>query len=158
MAERIEAHKQRLDEGRARLDYVLDRVGDGWEKQVYADGAAWTVKQLAVHLMISDKGQTNTIKGIAAGQEVVPADFDLQRYNERSVQKRADASIAEIREALTASKAERDAWLATIDDATLEIKGRHASGLILSVGQILDVMANHETEHANDIARVLKID
>jgi len=108
--------------------------------------------------MISDKGQTNTIKGIAAGQEVVPADFDLQRYNERSVQKRADASITEIREALTASKAERDAWLETIDDATLEIKGRHASGLILSVGQILDVMANHETGHANDIARVLKID
>jgi len=26
------------------------------------------------------------------------------------------------------------------------------------VGQILDVMANHETGHANDIARVLKID
>jgi uncharacterized damage-inducible protein DinB len=157
MSERIQQIKKDLAEARAWLDYVLDRVGERWDTQVYSDGAQWTVKQLAIHLMLSDKGQTRNIQSIAQGGEGVPADFDLQRYNKNSVEKRAEISVDEIRSALAASRAERDAWLDTLDDATLEKKGRHASMRILSIAEILDVMANHERTHAEDIARVLGI-
>ncbi len=158
MSERIHQIKQNLADGRERLNYVFDRVGDRWDTQVYADGAAWTVHQLAVHLMISDKGQTNTIKGIAVGEEIIPADFDLDRYNRRSVEKRVDATVDEVRASLIQTYAERDAWLDTLDDTILEKTGRHGSMRILSIAQILDVMADHERAHANDIARVLNID
>lgn len=158
MSERIQQIKSNLAAGRERLNYVLDRVGDRWNTQVYADGAAWTVHQLAVHLMISDKGQTNTIKGIAVGEEIIPADFDLERYNRRSVEKRVDATVDEVRASLAQTFAERDTWLDTLDDAALDKAGRHGSMHILSIAQILDVMADHERDHANDIARVLNID
>lgn len=157
MSERIEQHKAQLASARERLNDVFDQIGDHWHTQVYSEGAAWNIHQLAIHLMVSDKGQSNTVMGIARGENVVAEDFDLEKYNRRSVEKRADTSPDAVRASLAASRAELLAWLDTIDDAVLQKQGRHASMRILSVGQILDVMADHERTHANDIAKVLGI-
>jgi hypothetical protein len=158
VSERIHKIKNELAASRQHLNHVLDQVGDRWDTQVYSDGAAWTVQQLLTHLAISDKGQTNVVMGIAEGREVVPADFDLQRYNQRSVEKRADLTVEQARNEMLASREQFNSWLDTIDEATLEKQGRHASLRILSVAQFLQVMADHERDHANDIARVLTID
>ena len=157
MSPRTQELKQALADSRKHLNHVFDLVGDRWDTQVYTEGAAWTVRQLAIHLMISDKGQTSTVMGIARGENPVPADFDLERYNRRSVEKRADAGLDDIRASLATSFAEREAWLDTLDDAALDNSGRHGSGRVLTVAQILEVMANHERDHANDIAKVLNI-
>ena len=149
--------KSALAESRQHLNLVLDLIGDRWDTPVYTEGAAWTVRQLAIHLMISDKGQTTTAMGIARGEDPVPADFDLERYNRRSVEKRADAGLDDVRASLATSFAEREAWLDTLDDAALDKHGRHGSGRILTVAQIMQVMADHERDHANDIAKVLNI-
>ena len=90
MSQHSQELKAALAESRQYLNHVLDQVGERWDTQVYAEGAAWTVGQLAIHLMISDKGQTNTAMAIARGEDLIPADFDLERYNRRSVEKRAD--------------------------------------------------------------------
>jgi hypothetical protein len=158
MSERIQHIKQNLAAGRARLNHVFDRVGDRWETQVYSEGAAWTVRQLAIHLMITDKGHNNMVKAIAVGEETIPPDFDLERFNKRSVEKRAETTIEEIRASLDQTAAERDAWLDTIDDTTLDKQGRHGSLRVLTIEQILGVVADHDRDHANDIARVLNID
>jgi DinB superfamily len=158
MSERIQKIKENLANGRARLNYVLDRVGDRWETPVYAEGAAWNVLQLVTHLMITDKGHNNTVIGIAKGEEIIPADFDLQRYNKRSVEKRGVMTPEDVRAALATTYAERNVWLDSIDDATLDKKGRHGSMRILSIAEILHVVANHDRDHANDIARVLNIE
>jgi uncharacterized damage-inducible protein DinB len=155
MSDRIEQHKNALASARQYLNEVLDSVGDGWDTQVYADGAAWTVRQLLIHLADADRGTNRQVMGIAAGQEVIPPDFDLDRYNRRAVEKRAETTVEEARESLAASRAELLAWLDSIDDTALDQAGRHATMRILSVSQILDVMAQHERGHAADIARVL---
>lgn len=157
MSERIQRIKEDLADGRRYLNTVLDQVGDRWESQVYSDGAAWTVRQLAIHLMITDKGHNNMIKAIANGEETIPADFDLERFNRRSVEKRAETPVEEVRAALAATAAERDAWLDTIDDTVLDKEGRHGRLDILSIEKILKVVANHDRDHAADIARVLNI-
>ena len=155
MSKRIEKIKADLASSRQHLEHILDSVGDRWDTQVYSDGAGWTVKQLAIHLSDADRGTNGQIMGIAAGREVIPADFDLNRYNKRSVEKRAEMSIDDVRKSLNSTRAELLAWLDTIDDADLDKKGRHASLQILSVTEILGVMAAHERSHANDIADVL---
>ncbi|MBL8155452.1 MAG: DinB family protein [Anaerolineae bacterium] len=154
----IETIKSNLTQARARLNHVFDQVGSRWDTQVYSDGAAWTVRQLAIHLMISDKGQNATVMGIARGEEGVPADFDLERYNRRSVEKRAEATIEEVRAALATSFGERVAWLDALDEAALTRTGRHGSMQIMSVAAILNLMADHERTHAADIAKALKIE
>ncbi len=157
MSEKIEAIRRDLADGRARWNAVIDQVGDRWDTQVYSEGAAWTVKQLLVHLMVTDKGHNNMIMGIARGEETIPADFDLERFNRRSVEKRAETTIEEARAALQQTAAERDAWLDTVDEATLAKTGRHGSMHILSIERILGVVAQHDRDHANDIAKVLNI-
>jgi hypothetical protein len=157
MSERIEKIKTNLADARQHLNAILDKVGDRWDTQVYSDGAAWTARQLAIHLMVTDKGHNNTLKGIANGEETIPADFDLERFNRRSVEKRAETSVKEARAGLAATAAERNAWLDSIDDATLDKKGRHGSMRVLSVEEILQVIVDHDRDHGNDIARALNI-
>lgn len=157
MAGRVEEAKQQLVESRAYLYRVLDQVGDRWEALVYAEGEAWTVKQVLLHLMITDKGHNNMMMAIARGENTIPDDFDLDRYNRRSVEKRAEVSPEEARAGLMQTAAERDAWLDTIDDAVMLKQGRHGSMRILSIAQILDVVADHDRTHANDIAKAVGI-
>ncbi len=155
MSERIEKHKENLISTRQHLDNVLDSVGDRWETPVYSEGAAWNVKQLLIHLAISDKGQSITVQKIAVGQDPIPEDFDVERYNRRSVEKQADMTVEQARESLRESRADLMAWLDTIEEAALSRQGRHANLNIFSVSQFLDIMAHHEQTHADDIAAVL---
>ncbi len=158
MTERIDTLKAKLSEARDLLNRVLDAVGDRWETPVYSDGLQWNVRQLVVHLADADRGNSRQAQGIAAGMEVIPADFDIERYNRRVTEKNADKSVAQAREALAASRAELLAWLDGLsDEAVLDQEGRHASLEIMSVANILRLMALHEKGHALDIARTLDI-
>jgi hypothetical protein len=157
MTGRVDEAKQQLAEARWYLNKVLDQVGDRWDAQVYTEGESWTVKQVLLHLMITDKGHNNMMMAIARGENTIPDDFDLDRYNRRSVEKRADVSPEQARAALTQTAAEREAWLDTIDDDVMLKQGRHGSMRILTIGQILDVVADHDRSHGNDIAKALDI-
>jgi hypothetical protein len=157
MSKRIETLKQALTESRQHLDLVLDQVGNRWETQIYSEGARWNARQLVTHLAISHHGLNNQVVGIAEGREVVPADFDINRYNQRSVEKRAEMTVDEARASLSESHAALLAWLDTADDSGLDKTGRHASLRILSVEQIVQNVADHERGHADDLANALNI-
>ncbi|MDX2161335.1 MAG: DinB family protein [bacterium] len=146
-----------LEESRAHLNRILDQVGDRWATQVYSDGAQWNVGQIVTHLAISEGGMFKTAQGIAAGSEGVPADFDIDRYNRRSVEKRADTPPESAREELAAIRAELLAWAGTLTDEQWAAKGRHATLNVYSVRQFLKIMAIHEKQHADDIAAALGI-
>lgn len=157
MSERIAKIKRELSESRAFLERVLDAVGSRWDVQVYADGAQWTVRQLLIHLADASRGNNAQMMGIAEGREIIPPDFDLNRYNKRAVEKRIEMTVDEARAALTETREALNAWLDTLDESVLERRGRHASLNILSIEEILNVVINHERDHARDIARVLGI-
>jgi uncharacterized damage-inducible protein DinB len=156
MSERKQALWRDLSAARDHLNLVLDTVGDRWETPVYSEGAAWNVRQLVVHLMVADQGNNNQVMGIAEGREVIPADFDLERYNRRSVEKRAEVTVEAARAALAESRAALGAWLELLDEAKLDREGRHGTMQMLTVAQILALMASHERGHADDIARALE--
>ena len=157
MSQRIESLKQALIEARQHLDHVLGQVGNRWDTQVYSDGAQWNVRQLVIHLAISHQGLNNQAIGIAEGREMIPADFDINRYNQRSVEKRAELTVDEARTSLSDSHSALVEWLDTADDSALDQTGRHASLNILSVEQIVQNIADHQRGHASDIARTLNI-
>ena len=158
MSDRIRHIKHRLEDSRRFLDEVLDRVRGRDDVQVYSEGAGWNVRQLAIHLAITERGQVNTIMGAARGEEIVPADFDLERYNRRSVEKKADMTIEQARQQLNETRAELLTWLDTVNDADLDKQGRHGSLKIMSVAELLTTVATHEETHAHDLARVLGVE
>jgi len=159
MSERIKQHKEALAAARQHLNEIFDKIGDAWNTQVYSDGAQWTAQQLAIHLMVTDRGHNNMLMAIARGENTVPEDFDLERFNRRSVEKQQDAGITmeQVRSNLKATRDELNIWLDTLDEKLLENKGRHGTLRILSISEILDVMAAHEHQHADDIATAIEL-
>ena len=157
MSERLEAIKADLAAGRQRLNEVLDQIGDQWETQVYADGLQWNVRQLVNHLADADRAQSNLVINLAEGKDIIPADFDLERYNRRVTEKTAEKSPDQSREEMAAQRQQLLTWLDVLDEAKLDLIGRHGSLNLLSITQILGVIANHEHTHADDIAQALHL-
>ena len=154
----IASLKTELADSRAYLNAVLDQVGDRWDTQIYSDGAGWTVRQLLIHLAITDQGQSNSVTAIAAGGNPVPEDFDLNRYNARSVEKRADTTPEQARQQFADSRAKFLEWLDQQDESILERSGRHGSLKIMTIAELLHTIAAHERQHAQDIAQVLHVE
>lgn len=151
MSDRIAQHREKLQSARDYLNNALDRIGDRGDEQIYSEGAQWTIRQLVIHLAIADKGHNAMLMHIAQGKELIPEDYDLERFNKRSVEKQAETTLRQARAALAQSRTEFMHWLDTINDTTLDLKGRHASMNIMTISQIMDVMEMHERSHANDI-------
>jgi hypothetical protein len=154
---RIDKLKTRLIESRDILNKVLDQVDGRWDVQVYSDGSAWTVGQLVKHLVDAHRGNFRQAAGIAEGQEIIPADFDIDRYNASMTRKTAEKTIETALEELRESHENLLAWVDTLDDERLEKQGRHATLSIMSVHDIIRIIGLHERDHAADIARVLEI-
>lgn len=154
--ERIEGLKQRLDASRQALNTVLDAVNERWEVPVYSDGAAWNVRELLIHLSIAEAGVFTNIQRIINGEPGVPDDFDIDRYNQRSVEKRADTSPEDARTSLAESRQQLLSWLDTLSDPAVLVKsGRHPAGQIFTIEEMIKIIALHERDHAKDIAHAL---
>ncbi|GAB5490754.1 MAG: hypothetical protein Phog2KO_09690 [Phototrophicaceae bacterium] len=156
MSEKIAQLKQNLEKSRATLNEAFDLIGDKGDEQIYSEGAQWTLNQLAVHLALADIGHNRMVMSYANDQEFIPADYDIERYNKRSVEKKADMTLKQSRASLKKSREEFITWLDAVeDDAILQKTGRHATLQIMTLEQIIGVMCYHEEAHAKDMMTML---
>lgn len=155
MSQRIQALVERLKQARELLLERLARIGNRAEERIYSDGAQWTLRQLAIHLMISDKGHLAMVQGIANGKEIIAPDYDLERFNQRSVEKNASVTVEEAMRSLRETHAAMVAWLGTIEDSVLDKEGLHASLQVMTIERIVNVVAWHDGLHGDDIEKHL---
>lgn len=146
---------RRLDDSRAYLHSVIaDLTAEQWDTPVQQTDARWTARQMLGHLREAERGMTGQITRIAAGQESVPTDFDLNRWNKRQVEKLADKPAAEIAHELDDVRTNLKTVIAELSEADLDKRGRHGSLAIMSIEEILLLIADHETAHAQEIAAI----
>jgi hypothetical protein len=157
MSDRKAALKSKLKDSRQLLDAILDQVGDREDAQVYSNGLGWNVRQLTAHLADAERGHYNQASNIAEGNDLVPPDFDIQRYNTRTTEKNMGKTIEQSRAELNEWRAKFLEWLDALDEEKFDRKGRHASLEVMSVYDIVHRNALHEKEHAVDIAHALDI-
>lgn len=112
---------------------------------------AWTVRDLLVHLATSERGVGQMLEGLLRGESIVPADFDLDRWNAGQVRRLAGMSLAELRERLATARRETLALLERVSDEDLGRRGRHALGREVSLGEALRIMAAHERVHMEEV-------
>lgn len=156
LAERISELQAHLQATRARLDEVLDQAHGRVDEQLFADGAQWTIRQLTIHLALAQPGLQRQAMSFAQGEELIPPDFDINRYNQRSVEKKAEMTFAEARTQLNQDRVELVNWLNSIEDeAILDKSGRTSLLDVLTVAQMMERIGNHEVEHAEQIAAYL---
>ncbi len=142
-----------LAHGRQMLTSVIDQLQpDDWESPVQDADQKWTVRQIVTHVADAQKGMTGQITTINGGQEAIPADFDLDRWNRRAVEKGADKTPSELLLALEEGRIKLLQFLDTLTDADFDKQGRHSSLRIMTIEQILTLIGTHEIEHAQIIA------
>jgi uncharacterized damage-inducible protein DinB len=126
-------------------------------RPVFGDGdALWTIADLVVHLADAESGILGQIQRLLAGQQTVPEDFDLNRWNRSAVRRGKGRALADLLEHIQRAHGEALATLDSTDEARLDLKGRHASGDILTVEGFFRRMADHRRGHTADIKHALE--
>lgn len=142
-----------LDEARANFKRLAERLTpQDWETPVQDADQRWTAHQMLIHLVDSQRGMMGQMTRISAGQEGVPPDFDLSRWNVRHVQKNAEKTVPELLTELDEGQIALRKTVNDLTDAALDKQGRHSSLEIMSVEQIARLIASHEAEHTQIIA------
>ena len=150
---------QKLAGSRQALLSLLDDIDQSqWDLVVYSEDADWTVKDLLSHIMVSEKSMTRLVEVIKEGGEGAPEDFDLNRWNVLNVQKSGDKSPDDISAEMIVNRGHLLELLDSMPDSDWEKKGRHDSLRIMTVEEILHLIADHECDHMNDISHVLEAD
>ncbi len=158
MSDRKPEILNRLERSRALLSSVIAQLTpEQWEMPVQDGDSRWTARQMLAHIVDSEVGLTTQVKRIAAGQETVPPDFDVNRWNKRVIEKLGDKPVTEL---LKSRDDARTALLQVIDglpELDLDKRGRHASLNIMPIEEFLFNVAAHETAHGSTLAEALHI-
>lgn len=124
---------------------------------VYGDGdSLWTVRELLGHLADAEGGLLGQVTRLVAGEVTVREDFDLARWNRSAVRKRAGLEMSELLDQINTAFQEALDFLEQVDEASLDLQGRHASGQSLTGEGFLRRIADHRREHVSDIRRALE--
>lgn len=127
-----------------------------WDSPVPSDeGAQWKARDVLAHLAVSEGGQLGQITRCLAGEVTVPDDFDLTRFNRRSVQKQAEKSVAQLLEEIETQHAKVLEALDGVAEADLDKWGRHARGDVITVEQFFIRITEHRRQHAEAIMQAL---
>ena len=149
----IEKLKHALEESHAELVALAQRLS-AEDLARPSPNEGWTVKDLLVHLATAEPGLQNVARGMLRGENVVPADFDLDRWNQRAVAKRRDATVAELIEQFRTNRQRTLELLATIaPEELVGRRGRHPAGMDVNLADLFRIMALHERRHIEDIRR-----
>ncbi len=153
LEERKSRLRTRLAGARDELMGILQQVQPSDEARS-TENPAWTVHDLVVHLAVAEVGLQSTVKRFLAGTEL-PADFDLNIWNERTVVRGQSRSMENLLGGLEASRQQTLALIDSLSADELDVGGIHPAGIPTTVEGVFKIMAYHERLHAAEIARAM---
>ena len=115
----------------------------------------WTVKDLLGHLADGERGNLGQAQRLVAGEQTVPADFDLDRWNRGAVRRAAKSSAAELLEVISESYSNALDFLDSLDESDLDKSGLHSSLETMTTEGFLRRMVDHRLEHVTDMQSAL---
>jgi hypothetical protein len=130
---------------------------DQWQTPVFSDGDHWNVAMLVTHLAEAERGMSIQVHKIRKGEETVPANFELNRWNAGVRARMGERTPLELLELLNATRDKTLAVMATLGDEEWALTGRHPSRGIITIAQYYETMAGHDREHAAAIRNALNL-
>jgi hypothetical protein len=158
MSERKEKLRAVIEADHAASMAIFNSLSDAeWQSPAPSEEEApWTARDVLAHLAVSEGGQLGQITRCLEGGVTVPDDFDLARFNRRSVQKQADKSVADLLAQIERDHATVLSALEAVPEADLDKTGRHARGDVLTVEQFFHRITEHRREHAEEVQRAVR--
>jgi hypothetical protein len=147
---------QKLHESRQTLLNLLETLQpEQWDVIVFSEGDKWTVKTVVSHLLDSERGMSIHVHKIRKGEETLPPEFDLTRWNASVTQRLGDLSISELIADLETIRAKTLALLDKVQAHEWTLTGRHPSRGLITIDQYYETIHGHELIHATDIQKAV---
>lgn len=154
--ERKEAIKAKLAAAREDWNATLNGLTEEqWTTPAYSEGSEWRVVDILRHVADSERGMTGLMAQIKAGGEGVSPDFDLARWNQRVVSKLGEKSPRELLDGMAESRTALFAFIDDLEGDDWDRQGRHGSMQIMTIEEILHLIADHEALHLAGIREAL---
>ena len=128
---------------------------EAWNTEVYAEGTVWTVRSILSHLMTSERAFVRLFAEIRDGGPGVSEDFVIDRYNARQQEKTRELSPEELLQQYRELRARMVAWVGTLQDLELELRGRHPFLGMTTLREMIKMIYIHNQTHYRDLRRVL---
>lgn len=154
---------QRRAEIAPKLEKVHQRLADlfqsltetAWQTVIYPE-SGWTTEDVLRHLVSAEPGLHLNIERIRQGGEGASAEFDLDRWNDRQIQKLQERSRAELLVQFERNHQATLALLQRIEADDWDKQGRHALAGMLTIEGWLNLIGLHNRQHLRDMQQVLE--
>ena len=152
MLAELEPTVAKLNESRATLMGLLDQLAEMQAAQVMIN-PEWSVKDLVGHLVGAECGMTRMAQQFATGANPkLPTGYNNDVYNARQVEKRKALTYAQARAELESSRGNLLAVIDQLTAAQLDYQGEHPVRGNISLKELLNVIAWHESLHSKEIS------
>lgn len=118
----LKSLEQGLD---ASIDFFRSLTPDQLKTRVYADSGQWTTRQLLAHFVTIEQSMHWLFNDLLAGGEGAPADFDLDRFNQRQVSKLDPLTLDDLIDRYRVVRGATIEIVGRMTDADLDRQGRH---------------------------------
>lgn len=156
MSEVTELAEKLKKEGEKIVSVFSGLTDDQWQTEVYTEGSAWTIRNVLAHFVTSERGLLKLFEKIRQGDAGSPADFSIDRYNAAMQERTRGMSPQELLEQYKDVRASAIAWVEGLQDAELEITGRHPFLGHTVLREMIKMLYIHNLTHYRDMKKALK--
>lgn len=156
MPEATELAEKLKTEGERFAKFFSELTDDQWTKEVYTEGATWSIRNVLSHFVTSERGLVRLFESIRQGGTGAADDFSIDRYNESQQEKTKEFMPAELLEQYKQVRADSVTWVSGLKDEDLEITGRHPFLGETVIREMVKMLYLHNQIHYRDLKKVLK--
>jgi hypothetical protein len=127
-----------------------------WQAEVYTEDETWTLRSVLSHFVTSERGLVKLFERIRTTGEGAAEDFSIDRYNAAQQRRTQELSPQELLEQFKSVRAEAVAWVAGLQEAELEIMGRHPFLGMTTLREMIKMLYIHNQTHYRDMKKALK--
>lgn len=146
-----------LHANRARFSaFVAQLDGAQWNRAVGEE--QYSARQTAAHLAGAVTSMTRMAQNwVSGGENKVRPDFDLNLFNARQQEKRAQRSNAELVREWADAQRDLIAFMETLGAADLEKRGEHPTAREIAVRDLFLLITTHEANHIQQVMDAFRV-
>ncbi len=156
MSEVTELAEKLRSEGERFVSIFAGLTDVQWQKEVYTEGDAWTIRSVLAHFVTAERGLLKLFENIRQGGEGAAEDFSIDRYNAAMQARTQELTPQELLEQYKATRAESIAWTLSLSETDLDKQGRHPFLGVTTIREMIKMLFLHNQLHYRDMRKALK--
>ncbi len=144
-------------EGDQLFNFFSNLRDSDWNIEIYTEGSIWTVRNVLIHFVTAERAfLTGLFPNVLKGDGGSTQEFSIDRFNARQQERSQNLTPQELLEMFKSTRADMIEWVSKLNEADLEISGRHPYLGLVTLGEMIKTVYVHNLQHYRDIKRVIR--